>query len=141
MKRDRSRRGLTLIELVAAIVVLAAGAPALLWAIGDAATQRMMPVLASRARWLATEKLEDVIADRHAAGRGYAYIVAGNYANESSVTGFPGFSRSVTIQETGPSLSGSGTGYRRVTVTVSWIDPRRGSASLALSTVVTSYTP
>ena len=46
------------------------------------------------------------------------YVVAANYAAESSVAGFPGFPRSVAITETGASLSGSGTGYKAVVVTV-----------------------
>lgn len=139
--RYSSRAGLTLIELVAAIVVVATAAPAMLWAIADSTVQRLGPVMSSRARWLAIERLEDVIADRHASGRGYGFVVNANYSAEPSITGFPGFTRGVAIVETGASLSGSGAGYKTVTVTITWLDPRRGNQSLQLATVVTEYTP
>ena len=61
------RRGFTLIETIAAIVILAIALPPMLFAIRDAHVQRVNPVLVSQARWLATEKLEDILADRHSA--------------------------------------------------------------------------
>jgi Tfp pilus assembly protein PilV len=132
-----SRRGLTLIEAIAAIVVV--GVPPVMMAVREAAVRRVDSVQAGRARWLAGEKLEDVIADRQSATRGYAYVVAGNYPAEPGVAGFTGFARSVAIAETGASLVGVGTGYKRVTVTVTWTDHRGQTRSLALATVVTDY--
>jgi len=138
---SRARSGLTLIELVACIVVVATAVPPMLWSISDATVRQLGPVMSSRARWLATERLEDIIGDRHAAGRGYSYLVNANYAAESNISGFPGFQRGVAIVETGASLIGSGTGYKTATVTVFWKDPRRGDVSLQLATVLTEYTP
>lgn len=135
------RRGFSLVDTIVAIVVLALVVPGTVTAISDASVQRASGIAVSRARWLAVEKLEDIIADRASATRGYAYVAAANYAAEASVTGFPGFTRSVAITETGASLSGAGTGYKTVVVTVGWTDPRRGAKTLALSTVVTDYTP
>ncbi|MHC4274668.1 MAG: type IV pilus modification PilV family protein, partial [Planctomycetota bacterium] len=54
------RRGFTLIETVAAIVILAVAVPPMLWAVAQAQHKRANPMLASKARWLAMEKLEDI---------------------------------------------------------------------------------
>ena len=134
-----SSSAFTLIEAIIAIVILSVAMPPMLWAIRDSQTARVSPILTSRARWLATEKLEDVIADRHSTTRGYSYVVSGSYAAEPTITGFPGFSRSVAITESGAAFATGGTGYKLVTVTVSWTDARAQSRSLALSTVVTDY--
>lgn len=134
------RRGFTLIEAVASIVILSVAVPPMLFAVRALHRSRSSAVMASTARWLAVEKLEDVIADRHSATRGYSYLTAGNYAVEWTVTGFTAFTRSVAFVQTGADLSTPGTGYKRCTVTVSWTD--QGSArSLAIATVVTDYTP
>ena len=114
--------------------------PPTMWALREGHQGRINPVLVSRARWLATEKLEDIIADRHSTTRGYAYLLAGNYAAESSISGFPGFSRAVAFSETASDLSSPGSGYKRVTVTVSWIDAKGTPRSLAIATVLTDYT-
>lgn len=135
-------RAFTLIESIMALVLLTLAVPPIVVAIRGAESRRIAPVLASQARWLATEKLEDIVADRSSASRGYSWVAAGNYPAESSVAGFPGFGRSVGISETGPDLSSSGTGYKKVTVSVTWTDPMKGTArSLAIATVLTDYTP
>ena len=135
------RPALTLIEAIIAVVILAVAMPALLMATSDAQRRRVDPIMTARARWLAAERLEDVIADRHSASRGYTYIVPGHYPDESPVSGFAGFSRTVSIAETGPSLAGSGTGYKTVTVTITYPGAPGASRSLAISTVLTDYTP
>lgn len=132
------RRGFTLIETIAAIVILAVAIPPMVWAVTEAHTQRVGPVKASTARWLAAEKLEEVIADRHSPSRGYAYLVSGNYSNEATVSGFAGFSRSVSIAETGPDFTSPGTGYKRVSVTVQY-STRTGTQSFVLATVLTEF--
>lgn len=135
-------RGFTLIEAITAVVVLAIAVPGMFWGIRDAQMRRIDPLQASKARWLAAEKLEDIIADRHSSTRGYTYVVSNNYATENSITGFQGFARSVNVSESGASLvSGSGTGYKTVTVTVSFKDGRNTTRTLALATVITDYTP
>lgn len=139
--KSGTRRGGTLIEAIAAVVILSVAIPPMLWALQGAHTTRADPVLATRARWLAAEKLEDIIADRHSTARGYSYVTGGSYPAENSVSGFAGFSRSVSIVETGASLSGAGTGYKTVTVTVGWRNGRGQATSCALATVLTSYTP
>lgn len=139
MKKRRLPSAFTLIEAIIAIVILSVAMPPMLWAIRDSQSMRVSPILTSRARWLATEKLEDVIADRHSTTRGYSYVIAGNYPAEATIAGFPGFSRSTSITETGAAFAVGGTGYKLITVTVSWTDGRAQSQSLTLSTVVTDY--
>lgn len=137
----KGRRGFTLIEGIVAIVILATATPAILWAVKEAHLGRVNPILASRARWLATEKLEDIIADRHSTTRGYTYLAAGNYPAEASVPGYTQYTRSVSFTETGPDLVSSGTGYKKVTVTLGWTDSRGVARNLAVSTIITDYSP
>lgn len=140
----RRVRAFTLIECIVAIVILAVAVPAMVLAVREAHSRRAAPVLASRASWLAVEKLEDVIADRNSTTRGYTYLNATNYPAELAITDFPGFSRSVAFTETTANLATAGYGYMRVTVTVNWTDPGPSggtSRSLRLSTVLTDYTP
>lgn len=134
-----ARRGFTLIECVGATVLISLAVPPTLVALHDLAVRRSGPIMASRARWLAGERLEDVIADRHSAARGYGWISDSAYADESPVAGMAGFSRSVTIVETGPDLETRSAGYKTITVTVSWNDPLVGPTSLSLAAVVVSY--
>ena len=101
----RTRRGFTLVEAVAAIVILAVAVPPMLWAIRSAHVQRVNPVLASRARWVAVEKLEEIIRDRHSTTRGYPHLQPGNYPPEAPVPGSPGFRREVELTETGADLA------------------------------------
>jgi len=135
------RRGFTLIEAIISIVILSTAMPAMLWAVREAHRDRVSPIKASQARWLATEKLEDIIADRHSTTRGYTYLVNANYAAEASITGSPGFTRSVAIAETAANLVSAGTGFKRATVSVGWTDARGVGRTLAIATIITDYTP
>lgn len=126
--------------MITALTVLSFAIPAMLWSIRDSTRRRTDPVLFSRARWLAAERLEQCIADGHSPGRGYSYLVSGNYAAENPVSGFTGMSRAVSIVETAPNFV-AGTGWKTVTVTVSYTDGGGATRSFALATVLTSYTP
>lgn len=139
-QRKTTRRGLTLVETIAAIVVLSIAVPSIMFSIREAVDQQVDPVLISRARWLAAEKIEDVIADRHSTSRGYVWIVNSNYPAEAQVSGFEQFSRSVSVSETAADLSTAGSGYKTVTVTVGWTDTNGEARSLQLATVLTEYT-
>lgn len=140
---DRSRRsaqrGFTIIEAILAIIVLAVAIPPMLWSMREAHVQRVNPMLASRAHWLAVEKLEDIIADRHSMTRGYDYVINSNYPDETDMPGAPGFARSVEIAETAADLATVGDGYKTVTVRVTWTDATGSSRELQMPTVVTDY--
>jgi len=132
--------GFSLIEAVCCIVLLAVGVPGLVWGMARVQDTRALVASAVKARFLAEERLEDVLADRHSDTRGYIYVVAGNYPAEATIAGMPGFARTTSVVESGPTLSGAGTGFKRVTVSVNW--PDRGvTRSFVLSTLVTDYTP
>jgi Tfp pilus assembly protein PilV len=131
----------TLIEAIVALVVIGIAVPPMVIAVSDATVRRVDGVLATRARWLAAERLEDILADRHSSTRGYVWVTGANYASESAVSGFAGFSRSVSVSETGATLVGAGTGYKTCSVSVGWRDSRGRARTLTLSTVVTDYTP
>ena len=133
------QRAFTLIETIIAIVVLTIAIPPMFWAIRQAHVGRVNPEMVSRARWLASEKLEIIEADRHSTTRGYGYLIPSNYPVESSITGYPGFTRSVSLSETAADLSTAGTGYMKVTVTVAWTDATATARSLSISTVLTNY--
>lgn len=135
------RRAFTLIEAIVSIVILATATPGILWAVREAHRDRVSPVKSSYARWLATEKLEDIIADRHSTTRGYTYLVNANYAAEVSIAGSTGFTRSVAIAETAADLVTAGTGFKKATVTVGWTDARGVARSLSIATIITDYTP
>lgn len=136
----RRHRAFTLIEGIIAIVILALATPAMLLSVRAAQITRAEPVQASRARWLAAEKLEDIIADNASPARGYAYLVPANYPAERPVPGFAAFTRTVAINETDFDLVSPGVGCKTATVTVSWNSPK-GPRSLALATVLTKPAP
>jgi prepilin-type N-terminal cleavage/methylation domain-containing protein len=133
------RRGFTLMEAVAALVVLSVAFPPMLWAIRRGHAARVTPARFTTARWLAANKIEDIAADRACPTRSYAYLVASNYPAETTITGYPGFTRSVAFTETGPDLVTAGTGYMRATVTVTFTDGMGVSRSYALSSIQTDY--
>jgi hypothetical protein len=131
----------TLIESIGAIVILSIAIPPMYWSIRESEYQRVNPVLASRARWLASSKLEDIIADRASTTRGYAYLIPGNYPVESSITGYPGYTRTVTLTETEVDLQTAGSGFMTVDVQVDYTDAGGDTRSMTISTVLTDYTP
>lgn len=135
----RPRGGFTLVEAVAVIVILSIAFPPMLVAIRQAHAARVGPARLAIARWLAAERLEDIIADRNSATRGYPYVLTSNYPAETSITDFAGFTRSVVITETGPDLTTPGTGYKKASVTVTYTDGAGAPRSYLVSTVVTDY--
>lgn len=140
IRQPTRRRAFTLIEGIIAIVILSLAVPPMLWAVRAAQNVRSEPVQASRARWLAVERLEDIIADSASTARGYTYVSAANYPAERPVQGFAAFTRSVAINETGIDLVTPGVGCKTATVTVTWPSPR-GTRSLSLATVITNPNP
>jgi type II secretory pathway pseudopilin PulG len=141
--RANRRSGFTLVETIAAIIMLAVAVPSMLWTIREAHAQRVNPLMVTTARFLAAEKIEDVIADRHSTTRGWAYMIPGNYTAESPVSGFTPFDRTVTLNEYQADLATADTdgGYMVVDVAVSWDDATGTTRTLTLSTVVTEYAP
>lgn len=134
-----NQRGFSLIEAIIAVVILSVAVPAMFWAVRDAAERRAEPVMFSRARWLAAEKLEDIIADRYSETRGYAHIETANYPAEASVDGFTSFAREVEIVERSADLVTPGTGFKVATVRVTYPISRGRTQTFELATVMAEY--
>lgn len=141
MKASRQRygAGFSLIEAIIAIVILSVAIPPMFWAMRDAAERRVTPVMLTRARWLAAEKLEDIMADRYCSSRGYGYLLTANYPSEPAIPEFGGFSREVAVVERGADLQSAGTGYKIATVRVSYPGARGAIQIFELATVLTDY--
>lgn len=144
--RGRGQRpGFTLLETITAIIILSIAVPPMLFAVRESHRQRVNPLFTSKACWLLTEKLEDIIADRQSTSgnRGYNYLVSSNYPAEAkgTISGYPQFSRSVSFTETKADLATAGGGYMKVTVTVGWTDGNGNARTLSIVTVVTDYDP
>ena len=131
------RRGFTIIDAIVAVVILGVATPAMLAALASAHRDRVLPAMASQARWLAMEKLEDILADRSSPTRGWDYVDGANYPDEPTAPGMPGYSRGVTITETGADLQSAGTGYKTIEVAVGWTGADSQPHEFTLATVVT----
>ncbi|MFZ5861703.1 MAG: type IV pilus modification PilV family protein [Nitrospirota bacterium] len=144
-------RGITLIETVIVIVVLALSLAVL---IPSTVSTRhsATPVLTQQAAALAQEKFEQIFADRldQTTPRGFTYATTpGNYPAENPIAGVTGFSRSVAItcvttadlnavgSAPGPSCAASDgrTDYARVTVTVT----NASLGNVTATTLLTNY--
>ncbi len=132
-------RGFTLLEIIMAIVVLGIFAPAIIFAITAPLAQSTWDDKQVKATMLVQERMEDVFAAKanNALSLGYPSIIAANYPAETPVSGFTGFDRTTTITEVaGSDLStaSSGSGFKKVQVSVTWTG---GTASA--TTVLGSY--
>ncbi|MBX3395250.1 MAG: hypothetical protein KF841_07765 [Phycisphaerae bacterium] len=116
------RRSVTIVEIVMSIVILSVAIPPLMNAFAESAVQSIHPSLAAVAGFLATDRMEEIIARRYRATDGYSAVTTGNFPDETPVSGFSKFNRSVTISNVTAALqpAGSDQGYKRVRVTVSW---------------------
>lgn len=119
-RNPRLRRSATIIEIVAAIVILGVAMPTLMSAFGDAAVQSIGPYQRGIASLLAIERMEEIVARRYRGTDGYSAITTANFPSESPVSGFATFDRSVTVTFTNAALAtvGSDQGYKLVRVNV-----------------------
>lgn len=132
-----TRRAVTLVELIAAIIVLSVAIPASVLMLRDQQARTYDPLMASRATWLAEEKMEQILADRASAELGFSYILEGNYPDESSGMLHDGFTRTVEVGSISGALVTDTGGYKLVTVQVSWYDAQNVLRSVRISTVLT----
>ncbi|MCC6951501.1 MAG: prepilin-type N-terminal cleavage/methylation domain-containing protein [Phycisphaerales bacterium] len=134
-------RGFTLVESIVGLVLLSVCVPPLLWALAESRRTAAAPAQAEVAYWLASERLEDLVADRCSPGRGFAYLTPAHYPDEKSVEGFSGFSRSVTLTGCGPDLTPPEDGFVLARVTVRWTGARGTSLSVSATTVLAEKLP
>lgn len=132
------RRSLTIVEVAMAVVILGGALVPLVGAFSEAARATIGPVEASTAAFLVTERMEQIVAARYRSAGGYANVVAGSFPNEASVSSFTAFARSVTVQEVAADLTTpqSGSGIKKVTVTVTW---QGGARQVAVCRVFTDF--
>lgn len=146
--RKCQRKGFTLIEAVLSLGVMAVGLLGVLYAFHGMGSSSVLADQTITATNIARGAIDKVIAKRDASGYAAALtsISNGNF-NQSPVTNYAPFTLSVAAYEVDPDDDGSvddfldaapGSGYARVTVTVSW---NSGSKTLSLVTLIASYTP
>lgn len=136
--RPTGRRATTIIEVVAAIVILSIALPPLMTAFVESANQSIAPTRVGIASFLAIERMEQIVARRYASSAGYSAVTAANFPAESPVPGFSSFNRTVAISEVDANLNAAGSpvGYRKVAVTVSW---NGGSDTIVIERVFADF--
>jgi prepilin-type N-terminal cleavage/methylation domain-containing protein len=134
-----NHRGITLIELVITIAVIAVLFPVMISALFNPIANAVWGDQMVQAMSLAQEKMEEVYAAKanSSFSLGYSYITSSNYPAENPVSGFSAFNRSVTIAEVSGSdliTTSSGSGFKKVVVAVTW-----SGGSTELTGVVADY--
>ncbi len=117
----RRRSGLSLIEVVIAIVLLALAAGPLAIQLAESLRSRQEALAQHVLTQLARERMHEIYADAATPTRGYAWITAGHYPREPAPHSMRGFVRTTTIREVDPSdflTPKPGSGLKRVQVRV-----------------------
>lgn len=123
--------GLTLIEVILVVVVMAIAVPSLMSLMSSTLFHSGKSSILSQASIFAQEKIEEIIADKKSAARGFAYVTTtGRYPTDSPANGF---TRSVVVQTSG--MIYNGVPYAHVEVTVSHPE----ISNITLSTWLTEY--
>ncbi len=135
----KKKNGMTLIELVIVIAVIAVLFPVMISALFNPVANAVWGDQMVQAMSLTQEKMEEIYAAKanSSFSLGYSYITSSNYPAENPVSGFSAFNRSVAITEvSGSDLSttSSGSGFKKVVVTVTW-----SGGSTELTGVVGNY--
>jgi prepilin-type N-terminal cleavage/methylation domain-containing protein len=133
----RHKNGFTLIETILVIIVLGIASYGLLNVFISGLKKSAYPLKGVQAVTLAKEKLEIIMADKHDALKGYPFLIAANYSDETPVAGFSDFDRTVSFLEvdsTDLSAASPGSGFKKITVTVSW-----DKEDVSLVSLVTDY--
>lgn len=144
MRRRRNQRtGATIIEVVMCIVILSLALPPLISAFVEASSQSILPVRESVASFLVVERMEEIIARRYRGTDGYSALTVptiADFADESTVSGFPGYARTVRVAYVNSNLTSvvGEQGYKKATVTVSWDG---GARSLNIERVFADFEP
>ena len=97
MTLPRSSAGFSLIEAIAVMVLLGIGIVAIMSMFSTGTRTLSLNVDSQVATQLVQQRAEQILADRRNPSRGYAYVTTDNrYPNETPVTGFPNYNRTVT---------------------------------------------
>lgn len=128
----RREEGFTLIEVVLILVIAAVAVLPLGMLFANTSIRSGEARNAMVAAELAQAKMEEIAADKNSPARGFSYLTASHYPEESPVTAFPGYSRSVAFA---PDSVFDGVTFRTVSVTVTC----GTSPPVTLTTWFTSY--
>jgi prepilin-type N-terminal cleavage/methylation domain-containing protein len=131
------RRGLSLIEVVLAIVILGLAVPPLMYAMAAGLRQQEATLIQQDLSQLASERMWEVFADHADPTRGYSYIVNAAYPDESAPRGLAGYTRQTTIREVSSTdyvTEQAGSGIKRFRIVVT--GPQ--DASLVIESFVTN---
>lgn len=129
MTREARRRrtgdtvGFTLLELIAAVALLGIAVPPILAFLAQSGVKGVFPERQTAAYFLAVEKLEELIADRHSPNLGYAHLTTANHPAETLPGGFTRTVAFLEVASSNLSSAHTGSGCLRITVTVSYANP------------------
>lgn len=120
MNSARRNAGFNLIEVIAVIVLLGVGVVAILSLFASGTRSLGMNVNSQISTQLAQQRAEQVLADRRNPARGFGYITAANYPDETPVFGAPNYSRTVRITNpfASPACPAAPVNCKQVVVTV-----------------------
>ena len=136
--RIRNNNGFSLLEAVFTVLILSIGFYASLFLTSNILVTAQISDQNIIGTELANNKTELIMADKKF--KGYTYVDNTNYTSESLAEPFAGYSRSVSVVEVqGSDLTTplSGSGLKRVNVTVSW--GSEPSQQVTVTSIVSKY--
>ncbi|MCK4342223.1 MAG: prepilin-type N-terminal cleavage/methylation domain-containing protein [Phycisphaerae bacterium] len=118
----RKQRGLSLVEVVVAIVIVGLAAPPLLFQIANGVRQQEAVLIQQNLVQLASERMWEIFTDHANPTRSYDYITAAAYPDETAPRALEGYQRQTEVREVSPAdyvspQAGSGIKRFRITVT------------------------
>ena len=115
--KHRREYGFSLLEMVIAVIIMGIALTPLLNFFAESATRAVSAEMLGVAHFLAIDKAEEILCDRHSPTRGLSYITSG-YADDEPR---PGYNRTVAVQEVSSQdleTPTAGSGFYRCVVTV-----------------------
>lgn len=115
------RRGISLIEVVVAIVILGLAAPPLMLSMAAGARQQEEALVQQELTQLAEQRMWEIFIDHADPTRGYGYVVNASYPDETAPRGLSGYVRRTRVREvstTDYSTPQAGSGLKRFRIQV-----------------------
>ncbi len=116
------RRALSLVEVVFAVVILGLAVPPLLVQVGAGTQQQQAALIQTNLVQIASERLNDILADHTNPLRGYTYLIDASYLLNNAPRGLTGYTLRTELRE----VSGTdylsvqaGSGIKRLRITAS----------------------
>ena len=148
MRRSRSQRGFTLIEIIITIVIVAFAVVGLVAALSFTAKRSVDTEVMTTATELAQERMEQVIADRRANGFSSATLAVTAAPSWVAVPGFAGYEQMTeicyatvaagSITKMSPCTTASTPDYKYITVTARYT-ALASTITADMVTVITNY--